>query len=634
MKSENKVLALVLCLALCLNMALPAMATEGDAVNTASTATVASGTCGAKGDKLTWTLDESGLLTISGQGAMANYMGNTANTQPWLSVRERITSVSITVGVTSIGYYAFEDCNSLTSVTIPEGVTNIGIGAFWGCTSLKSITIPSSVTSINMAAFAKCSSLTNVTISEGVTSIGTEAFYECTSLKSITIPSSVTRIYGAFQYCSSLASVTIREGVTSIGMDAFSNCSSLKSITIPSSVTIIDSNAFYKCTSLKSITIPSSVTKINSDVFNGCSSLTSVTIPEGVTSMGLSVFYNCSSLKSITIPSSLTSIGNYTFCYCSSLTSVTIPSSVTSIGASAFSSCVSLTSITIPSSVTRIGDRAFLGCNSLWKVYYSGTQEEWKAITIGSTNSFLLNAVISYAQQNTTPTPTPVPTPTPTPKPTATPTLKPTVAPTPTATPVPTAKPSPTPVLAWKNPFADVKSSDWFYGAVEFVNTAGIMLGNSATTFAPQKQLTRAELAQIIYNIEGGRPTSLSHFKDVATDKWYAKAANWAFEIGIISGYTDGTFHPERKATREELIAVIYRYAIYKGYNVAEGLKANADGFADDGKISSWAKTAMNWAIGEEIIGGKPGAIIDPQGTATRAETAQIFMGLLKDRQD
>ena len=172
---------------------------------------------------------------------------------------------------TSIGTYAFHNCNSLASITIPSGVTSIGTYAFYNCYSLASITIPN-----------------------GVTSIGTYAFYYCYSLASITIPSGVTSIDDyAFGYCNSLASITIPSGVTSIDTYAFYYCYSLANITLPSGVTSISTNTFRSCYSLASITIPSGVTSISDNAFQYCYGLANIAIPSGVTSIGASAFNNC-----------------------------------------------------------------------------------------------------------------------------------------------------------------------------------------------------------------------------------------------------------------------------------------------------------------------------------------------------
>ena len=367
-------------------------------------------------NNITWTLNDFGLLELSGTGGISF---TSSSSVPWADYYSSINEVIIDNGVTSIGLNAFSDCSSLTSITIPEGVTSIGDRAFYNCSSLTSITIPDGVTSIGDRAFEDCRKLTSITIPDSVTSIGDSAFSCCSSLISITIPEGVTSIrYGAFYDCSSLTSVTIPDSVTSIGLIAFSGCSSLTSITIPDGVTSIGGNAFYGCSSLTSITIPDGVTSIGGGAFYNCSAvryanlgsngaqslslagytfrvpgtsydlrylfsdaeidgleltdaesdITEITIPEGVTSIGGSAFYGCSNLTSVTIPDGVTSIAGGAFCNCSSLTSITIPDSVTSIGGSAFSGCSSLTSITIPDSVTSIGDRAFYNCSSLTSI--------------------------------------------------------------------------------------------------------------------------------------------------------------------------------------------------------------------------------------------------------------------------
>ena len=329
------------------------------------------GSCGADGDNLTYLLTTDGKLTISGSGKMADYTRSysPSDSAPWDSKCDKITSIVLTDGVTSIGNYAFYGCSNLASVTIPDGVSSIGQRAFSGCSGLTSVTIPEGVTSIGNATFDGCSSLTSVSIPEGVTSIGDYAFDGCSSLTSVTIPKGVTSIgHSAFDGCSSLTSVTIPDGVTSIGWSTFSGCSSLTSVTIPDGVSSIELTTFSGCSSLTSVTIPDSVSSIGSYAFSGCSSLTSVTIPDSVSSIGSYAFEGCSSLTSVTIPEGVTSIGDSTFSGCSGLTSVTIPDGVTSIESGTFSGCSGLTSVTIPDSVSSIGLGAFEGCSGLTSV--------------------------------------------------------------------------------------------------------------------------------------------------------------------------------------------------------------------------------------------------------------------------
>ena len=369
--------------------------TLNDRITCQKEVTVGSITSGKCGENVIYSLDTStGVLTISGTGAMTNYYDE--NDSPFYN-NSNVKSVIIENGVTSIGVGAFTRCRSLTSVTIPDSVRNIGSSAFYGCTSLTSVTIPDSVTSIGYNAFYDCRSLTSVIIPDSVTSIGEYAFYNCVSLTSVTIPNSVTSIGEyTFYNCKSITNVTMPNCVTSIGDYAFYNCRSITCVTIPDSVTSIGTEAFRSCISITDVTIPDSVTSIGTEAFRSCISLTDVTIPDSVSSISLGAFYCCYGLKSVIIGNSVTSIDNSAFRSCIRLTDVTIPDSVSSIGSYAFEDCTSLTIVTISDSVTSIDYEAFYNCKSLTDVYYTGTENEWNKITIDDHNENLTGATIHY----------------------------------------------------------------------------------------------------------------------------------------------------------------------------------------------------------------------------------------------
>ena len=414
--------------------------------------TAIGGNCGATA---TWSLNSTGVLTISGSGDMANYVYD-YDSQPWNSYKDNITSVVIESGVTSIGNWAFRDCTGLTSVTIPASVTSIGEYAFYACKGLTSVTIPASVTSIGQSAFALCIGLASITVYSTSCTLGTQAFNNCASGLQIKVFSDLVGIYkgkenwstytdkitaiggncgatdhetevtwslnsygvltisgsGAMTdlvsgddqpwkgYRTSITSVVIESGVTSIGYYAFDGCSGLTSVTFDGtpSLETIGIRAFYLCTNLTSIEIPASVTSIGQSAFSTCSGLASITFASGskLKTIGESVFYNCSNtnLKSIEIPTSVTTIGNWAFMYCSNLTSITIPASVTSIGKNAFEGCTGLASVTVFSASCTLGTQAFDGCTNLANIYvFSDLVETFKNTTGWSTYTDKITAM-------------------------------------------------------------------------------------------------------------------------------------------------------------------------------------------------------------------------------------------------
>ncbi len=307
------------------------------------------------------------------------------------------TNYTIPDSVVNIGNHAFAGCTSLTSITIPSSVIVMGSRVFDGCSSITNITIPDSVTDIGDGLFENCSSLTSVIVSGSITSIGYYTFSGCTNLVNIRIPDAVTKINpSAFSSCVKLTSISIPDGVNTIERDTFYDCDSLTSVTIPDSVTTIGHGAFSGCRSLTSVTIPDSVTTLGDDAFRNCDSLTSITIPDSVTTIGVQTFYSCDSLTSVTIPDSVTTIGYNSFANCTNIKRLSIPDGVRCIDKNTFFMCKRLTTITIPGSVTGIGENAFSYCNRLADVYYGGTEESWKNITIGSGNAYLTNATIHY----------------------------------------------------------------------------------------------------------------------------------------------------------------------------------------------------------------------------------------------
>ena len=174
------------------------------------------------------------------------------------------------------------------------------------------------------------------------------------------------------------------------------------------------------------------------------------------------------------------------------------------------------------------------------------------------------------------------------------------------------------------NPFTDVSEKDWFYNDAMFVYKNGLMLGTSKTLFSPHGTVTRGMMATILWRMEGSlAPKDENSFTDVEAGRWYADAITWATENGIFAGYSKDKFGPEDPITREQLTAIFYRYADYKGYKLT--VTENLDKFEDADKITDYAKMVMQWAVGNGLIKGKSENLLDPQGTATRAEISAML---------
>ncbi|MBQ7383533.1 MAG: leucine-rich repeat domain-containing protein [Clostridia bacterium] len=374
--------------------------------------TVYSGTCGAQGDNLVWTLDTTtGQLVISGEGEMADYA-------EWAQNKKFIKNVSIGNGVTSICGSAFYNCGNLISISIPDSLTSIGMGAFKDCESMTGVyitdlaawcnivfrdnplyyannlylngdlvtdlVIPESVTSISANAFKSCTNLTSVEIHDGVTSVGENVFEYCENLKFTEYENAkylgnkdnpYMCLYGLDNYLAETA--LIHPDARLICGRAFVS-RELVSIDIPDKITSIGDSAFAGCSSLTSIDIPDSVISIGKEAFRSAG-LTKVTIGSGVTSIGEYAFYGCSNLDELHIKNlaawcainfesaNANPIGEAKNFYLNGeiIKDFVIPDDITSISKYAFANFNSLTSLTIGKGVKRIGKHAFINCESL-----------------------------------------------------------------------------------------------------------------------------------------------------------------------------------------------------------------------------------------------------------------------------
>ena len=422
--------------------------------------------------------------------------------------------------------------------------------------------------------------------------------------------------------------------------------------------------------------IGSSVTSIGEDAFQGCTGLTSIVIPDSVTGIAWGAFNSCSKLAKITIGSGVTFIGKYAFTFCKALSSIMLPDKVTSIGTGAFYGCAKLASIYIPKSVENIETEAFRDCGALTDVYYSGTETEWNAISIESRNSCLTNANIHYSavfcehehaypeHQDATCT-----------EPGYDRMICDDCGAVISETVLPplghdlvshAAKAATCTAIGWnayetcsrcdystfaeisalghnyksgvctrcgaKDPnyveisFSDVADGAWYYDAVSYSVGNGLMNGVGGGLFAPDDSMTRAMLVTVLWRYEGSPAAGVNTFSDVKNGEWYTEAIAWAAANGIVDGVGNGKFDPGGNITREQMAAILYRYANRKGFDTSR--LGNLGAFSDRTSISSYARTPLQWAVAKELINGVNGSLL-PLGNATRAQVATILMRFL-----
>ena len=526
----------------------------------------------------------------------------------------------------------------LKEVAIPEGITYIPFALFGSCYNLERVTLPSTLKTIDVGAFQYCGSLQRIAIPAKVSAIDSTAFSGCTGLMQIEVdPANRT-------YCSDAdgalytkdkatlvafpggrsGSYTVAAATRTIAHDAFSN-SALSSITLPDRLSTIEYSAFKYCSALAGLIIPAGVTELQTPICFGCEKLSGIWVDvanKHYANDAVGVLYSKDFSVLLECPDGLT--GKYTVrdgtsridfgaFDGSALTEVALPDSVAVIDGLAFYGCTGLNEIVIPSGVKEIGDRAFYACENLKAVYFLGNAPE----TVGE-----CAFQISYYDDSTD-----------TSSDINIPGLTLYYLEGASGWTSPTWGADAYPTAVWKpSGYFDVKPGSWYEQPVQYATEHGLMNGTGTNTFEPESTMTRAMLVTVLWRYANAPKPGANPFTDVPNGKWYTDAVAWAAENGVVNGVGDGKFEPDGSVTREQMAAILYRYAQKVGIDTSKHTELSA--FPDASRVSAYARAPMQWIVAEGVIGGSRENgqdWLNPQGNATRAEVATILMRFIEN---
>ena len=570
-------------------------------------------------------------LTISGTGAMPDFDFPNGNLAPWWNYEA--------LGMlTSFGNFKLE--GELKKVVIKDGVTNVSNYALFFLPAATQVTLPDSVTSIGRYGIAMCSKLTGLSIPKGVTGIGD---------------------FGLAG--NGLTAVTLPDGLQSLGRGAFDSCASLTNTTLPTAITAVPGKCFADCTKLLNVKYAGTVTAIGDLAFESCKALTAAPIPETVTEIGASAFTGCTALTDVTIPAGVSTIPEDCFRGCTALADIDLPGTVTHVGYNAFTGCTALKDVRCygaaptvepgnseahsfePATVTIHYNPAMnwtLDADGKWQGYTVsdkgaclhtdyGTTERTVPATCGEAGR--VDTICSNCGEVV-----------------STRELPPTGAHDWDGGTVTTAPTETTPGVRTFtcNVCGDIREEaipatgahDYQFtknvaptctdGGYDLYTCSGC--GATERRNLTDAACTRAQIVKILYN-RSGNQTDYSYyylpFTDVAPGAWYYNAVTWAYYNDVTSGTSATTFTPNAAITRQQLVTFLYRYTV-KYAPEFTGNAAPISAFPDAGSVANWAYAAMSWAVGNGLIVGNAHDngpdYLDPNGSATRAQTATIIM--------
>ena len=618
----------------------------------------------------------SKTLTITGSGAMPDFDFPNGSLAPWwnyealgmltsfgnFKLEGELKKVVIKDGVTNVSNYALFFLPAATQVTLPESVTSIGRYGIAMCSKLTGLSIPKGVTGIGDFGLAG-NGLTAVTLPDGLQSLGRGAFDSCASLTNTTLPAAITAVPGkCFADCTKLLNVKYAGTVTAIGDLAFESCKALTAAPIPETVTAIDKAAFTGCTALKDVRCygaapavepgnseahsfePATVTVHYNPAMNwtldadgkwqgytvsdkgACThtdyGTTERTMPATCGEAGR-VDTICSNCGEVISTRELPPTGAHVW---DNGVVTTAPTETTpGVRTRTCTVCGDIREETIPAT----GAHDYRFTKTVAPTCTDGGYDLYTCSGCGATERRNLTDAAGHKWDGGTVTTAPTET---------TPGVR-----TFTCTVCSQTRTEAIPATGASTctggpscpsyGLHDVAGPDyWAHKGIDYCVRNRLMSGVGAGTFSPDTACTRAQIVKILYNLSGNQ-TDYSYyylpFTDVAPGAWYYNAVAWAYCNDVTSGTSATTFTPNAAITRQQLVTFLYRYTV-KYAPEFTGNAAPISAFPDAGSVANWAYAAMSWAVGNGLIKGNAHDngldYLDPNGSATRAQTATIIM--------
>ena len=410
-----------------------------------------------------------------------------------------------------------------------------------------------------------------VKLSQGITALGSYALYECTRLTELDAQDSALASLGerALGSCSALTALKLPKTALTLGDGALENCTALVELSFPGGLRAIGAEAFSGCTALEELDLSGLTGTVGQRAFSGCAGLKTVTLPKQLTAIPAYAFYECTALEEDVMPESLQTVGDFAFYRCQTLKEVVFPATLTSLGRSCFAgSALEMAGFAgnVPEMAAQSSVSATFPKTVLLTYDYKATGWTWPIYK-------------GYDTERIYP--------------------------------------------SLDGIFTDLSLSSWYIPFVEHAYYTGLMNGMSASTFAPNDGMTRAQLVTVLYRIAGSPATTAENpFTDVKAGKFYYDAVRWAYANKIVNGITATTFEPNQPITREQLCVFLYRYA--KLCELPTEVSVSLT-FTDAASISNYARDAVGWCVQQEIINGQPDGSMQPQGSATRAQVAKVL---------